>query len=218
MVNASGEIVGCASRTFGCNDSGVIDRGFVADDSGNFSEFVIPGATNVAAVGLNNGGMIVGFYKDALFATHGFLRTAAGKIAKFDEPDAYHGGGFEGTRPFAVNDRGVIAGFYQDQAVLIHGFIRDGDGVFTSFDAGGATSLTFPVSINEAGSATGYYSGSGPYYSFVRTPGGTIKTFSAPGASLKAGFGTFALSINASSQIAGYYVDDSIVGHGFLYQ
>jgi hypothetical protein len=218
-VNNFGEMLGCASRSFECNDSDVVDSGFVRDSSGNFSRFAISGAINIAAIGLNNAGTVAGFYDDALFVTHGFVRTAAGKIAKFDEPDADLRGGFEGTRPWAINDSGIIVGFYQDVNVIIHGFIRNNAGAFTSFDGPGTgTNLTTPVSINATGSVTGYYSGTGPYYAFVRTPLETIKSFSAPGASTQGGYGTFGMSINASSQIAGYYVDDSGAGHGFLFQ
>jgi hypothetical protein len=217
VVNNAGEMVGCASRSFECNDSNVVDSGFVRDSSGNFSSFAISGALNIAVVGLNNPGTVAGFYDDASFVTHGFVRSSAGKIAKFDEPDADLRGGFEGTKPFAINDSGIIVGFYEDASGVIHGFVRNNAGAFTSFD-GGTTVETFPSSINAAGSVTGYYSGTGPYYAFVRTPLGTIRSFSAPGASTRFGYGTFGMSINASSQVTGYYVDDSGAGHGFLYQ
>jgi hypothetical protein len=47
-----------------------------------------------------------------------------------------------------------------------------------------------------------------------RTGGFTI--FDVPGAGKQAGQGTLALSINASGEVTGYYVDDRYVSHGFV--
>ncbi len=218
-VNNAGQILGCSSRTTACNDSGIADSVFVRDSSGSFFQFVVPGAIDNFPIAMNNAGAIVGFYEDALFVLHGFMRTPAGKVAKFDEPHAALRSGFEGTKPWAINDSGIIVGFYEDANVVIHGFVRNNAGAFTSFDGPGTGTIdTFPASINAAGWVTGCFSGEGPYYAFVRTPAGTIRSFNAPGASTRAGLGTFGMSINSATQVTGYFVDDSGVGHGFLYQ
>src|SRR5438105_4641949 len=85
--------------------------------------------------------------------------------------------------------------------------------------AGGSPSLgTVPLSINAAGTITGYFEGpvgpsgaSGVFHGFLRAADGTFATVDAPGAS-----GTFALSINQAGAITGYFVDANNLYHGFL--
>ena len=50
----------------------------------------------------------------------------------------------------------------------------------------------------------------------VATAKPTIDTFDVPGAGTGPGQGTFALGINPSGEIEGYYVDSNNVNHGFL--
>jgi hypothetical protein len=79
---------------------------------------------------------------------------------------------------------------------------------FTTFDVSaagkGAYEGTYGLSINSAGTITGYYIDSKfAYHGFVRTPSGTITTFDAPGAGKEIYDGTFPFSINAAGEIAG---------------
>jgi hypothetical protein len=81
---------------------------------------------------------------------------------------------------------------------------------FTTFDPDGSL-YTVPISINDAGAITGFYSGDGNlYHSFVRSKKGIITAFDVPGAYL-----TYAHSINDAGAIAGYSVDDT-GNHGFV--
>ncbi len=76
---------------------------------------------------------------------------------------------------------------------------------------------TFPLPINAKGWIAGYYiDSSNVYHGFLRSPGGTFKTFEAPGAGTDKHQGTFAYSLNTARDIAGYYIDSSGVYHGFL--
>jgi hypothetical protein len=71
---------------------------------------------------------------------------------------------------------------------------------------------TYPNSINESGSITGYYLGAAyAHHGFVRDPQGKITTFNLNG-SLE----TYATSINYGGTIAGYYLDTSYVYHGYV--
>jgi hypothetical protein len=51
---------------------------------------------------------------------------------------------------------------------------------------------------------------------FVRSPGGKVASFEAPGAGHKTNEGTFAVSINKSGAVTGFYVDRNYLLHGFV--
>jgi uncharacterized membrane protein len=83
--------------------------------------------------------------------------------------------------------------------------------IMTTFDAPGAT-ITFPYSINRAGSVAGYYyTSDGGVHGFLRTPDGTITTFDPPEST-----GTVAYSINDAGVIAGGYEGRYPQSHGFV--
>ena len=71
--------------------------------------------------------------------------------------------------------------------------------VFVSFDAPDADKITFPISINQGGDITGYYTNSVGEFGFVRLASGKLIEFNAP-----VFVDTFPMSINRSGQIAGY--------------
>jgi len=92
---------------------------------------------------------------------------------------------------------------------------------FTTFEVAGAGKGiyegTYALSINTAGTVTGYYIDSKfAYHGFLRTSGGTITTFDAPGAGKEAYDGTYPFSINTAGEIAGWYTDSSGLNHGFV--
>src|SRR5215469_9633323 len=55
-------------------------------NAGTFVTFDVPGATSTFPHAINNAGAIAGFYVDAGFVTHSFLRTSHGTITPFDPP------------------------------------------------------------------------------------------------------------------------------------
>jgi hypothetical protein len=78
---------------------------------------------------------------------------------------------------------------------------------------------TYPTSINDSGAITGFSNDANfVSHSFLRSPGGTITTFQAPGADINPAdaLGTNATGINALGAITGYYGDSNGVFHGFL--
>jgi hypothetical protein len=132
-------------------------------------------------------------------------------------------GDAQGTIPNSINDAGTPAGVWVDSNSICHGFVRPTSGGITSFDAPGAATTggsdyqclgTIGLSINKTGSITGIYNPSSgvPYTrGFVRAASGRIQAFDVSGNT------TFALSINDSGTVAGYYqtsVDP--VNYGFL--
>jgi hypothetical protein len=71
--------------------------------------------------------------------------------------------------------------------------------VITTFDPPGSFQ-TVPVSINPAGTITGYYFEGFANHGFLRAPDGTITTFDPPGSGA-----TLPFSINSAGAITGYY-------------
>ena len=97
-------------------------------------------------------------------------------------------------------------------ALLMCPFASAQGPTITSFDPPGSLQ-TVPLSINTAGSVTGYYSDGTAVHGFLRTSDGSITSFDGPG-----GTGTNPYSINAAGAITGSYIASrGFFGfHGFL--
>src|SRR4029077_21084038 len=63
---------------------------------------------NTTAAGINNSGVVTGFYVDASGTTHGFVDTS-GSFATVDVPSTLAIGGetINGTDPYRINGSGV---------------------------------------------------------------------------------------------------------------
>src|SRR6201998_3330702 len=118
--------------------------------SGTIATFDPPGATSTYANSINEEGAIAGYYYDANFISHGFVRDRHGTIITFVVPDASY------TYANSINEEGAVVGSYSD-ATSQHGFLRSQRGTITTFDAPGASQGTFAVSINEEGAIAGGY-------------------------------------------------------------
>ena len=184
-----------------------------AAKGGTFTVFDVPGAgtgflEGTFALGINPAGAITGYYQDADFGYHGFVRAADGTITTFDAPDDVGG-----TFPQGINPAGTITGYYQDADFFGHGFLRSPDGVITTFDPPGSI-FTSAISINPAGAITGNYEDEKTViHGFLRAPDGTFTTFDAPGAGTGFLQGTYASGINPWGEISGCYIDARAVGH-----
>ena len=62
--------------------------------------------------------MIAGYYGDSNHVTHGFLRSADGRIKSFDPADSRY------TRPESIAKYNATAGYYSDSGGVYHGFLR----------------------------------------------------------------------------------------------
>ena len=156
------------------------------------------------------------------------LRLAAQSpgVTILDAPGAgtAAGSGF-GTFPTGINNGGTVTGHYTDANNVSHGFLRTPGGRLVAFDASAAATApgsgggTFPTGINDGRAITGHYTDANNVsHGFLRTAGGQLIRFDAPGAGAAtgSGFGTFPASINNAGTIAGHYVDPHNVSHGFL--
>jgi hypothetical protein len=137
--------------------------------------FDVPGAgtgsgQGTFSFGMTPAGVLMGYYLDANYVFHGFVRAPLGAITMFD----VNGAGtdpFYGTQPFSINPRGEITGYYTDASGLSHGFVRDPSGAITTFNVNGAgipvgqpcsppvicSNGTQGASINAAGAIAGQY-------------------------------------------------------------
>jgi hypothetical protein len=233
-VNSEGEIAG--EYIDGSN----VYHGFTLFlGPGGFASFDAPGAgtgsgqgtLTATEGGLTPQGVIAGAYIDGSNAYHGYLRLADGTITTFDVPGAGTGSG-QGTNPGGINPKDTISGAYLDGSNVWHGFQRLKDGKITKFDVPGAGTASGQGTQGEnieggGGMIDGQYiDGSNVHHCFLFAPdpggGGNISLLpDAPGAGTAPGQGTFIGPINGvpnngGSRIAGYYVDQNNLFHGYL--
>jgi probable HAF family extracellular repeat protein len=180
-------------------------------DRGRVTKFDAPTAvTETGPNSINNRGQIVGGYKEAGNATHGFLRDRAGRFTTIDVPGA------KGTGIYRINDRGQIVGRYsqthtdiQDPDSIARGFLLD-RGSLTRIDVPGAAE-TQAVGINNRGQVVGEYENpAGTFHGFLWHKG-RFTTIDKPGAAA-----TSLIDINDRGQILGVYAGDDGVLHNFL--
>jgi hypothetical protein len=218
-INPGGAIAGWYS-----DPSGVV-HGYLRARDGSFTTFDVPGAGGAGtgpnpgtlASFINPAGAIAGFYTDANYAGHGFVRAPDGTITTFDAPGAGTGSG-EGTYVVTptggINPAGEITGDSCD-AVTCHGFLRTPDGTITTFDPPGST-LTNGNGINPAGAITGNdVDAGGVFHGYLRSPDGSFTILDAPGAGTAANQGTGGFGINPAGVITGFYIDTNNAMHGF---
>jgi hypothetical protein len=215
-------------------DAKYVYHGFIRSPLGILTSFEAPGAGDAAgsyqgtyALGINSQGAITGFYRDANYVSHGFLRNSDGTFATFEAPGSGEKA-YQGTFAYSINSEGEIAGFYLDVNDLYHGFLRSSGGVFTTFDAPRAGNVlhsdqgTLPglySALNTSGAIAGFLlDAKNVYHGFLRSSNSVFTTFEAPGANTSANSyrGTVPASINDSGVVTGYYIDASGVRHGFL--
>lgn len=213
-------------------DGNSVYHGFVRDQEGNITTFDAPGAGTTANAPpqgtfpcmetcINSSGAITGFYYDANYAVHGFVRQPDGSITTFDAPRGGTGT-FQGTVSGSINQAGTIAGYFEDSNSMFHGFVSTPEGNFVTFDVPAASMNpgegTAAFSINSAGVIAGEYNDAqSVMHGFSRSVSGTFATFSAPGAGRGAGQGTRPSTNNAEGAVTGWWVDRNNLNHGFLW-
>jgi hypothetical protein len=172
------------------------------------------------AVDINSEGTVAGFTIDDNNVQHGFVRSPLGTFTSFDAPEAGKGPS-EGTMvtlESGLDSQGVLIGWSIVSSTRAHGFKRERNGAITLFDPVGSV-ITLPGAINSDGLIVGGAAdGNFIVHGFVRSVNGVITTFDVPGAGTTPGSfeGTLALGVSSFGLSTGYWIDASVVGHGFV--
>ena len=216
-------------------DASNVFHGFLRRADGRILVFDAPGADTTEddfngtfPAGINDAGLIAGYYIDASNVSHGFLRSPSGSFTTFDAPGAGTAPG-QGTIVHGLNLQGSIVGSFLG-ANTYQGYVRTPEGKFKTFAAPGACNMsvdegchgTGAWNINFFGTIVGPYedtSGNFVAHTFVRSSDGRFMTFEVPGSSMQAGQGTLPASLsglNDFGAITGLYYDANNVFHGFL--
>ncbi|PYT26012.1 MAG: hypothetical protein DMG58_23295 [Acidobacteria bacterium] len=104
-----------------------------------FTTFDAPGAganqnQGTAPVAINPAGAITGYYIDANWGGHGFLRAPDGTFTTFDVPGSNSANG-AGTVPASINSSGTVTGTYFVNLNISHCFVRNAaDGTIVALD------------------------------------------------------------------------------------
>jgi hypothetical protein len=225
-INDAGAITGAYY------DLNSVGHGFLRSPDGTFTTFDAPGSvgyTNPVAISLESD--IVGYYGDENGQARAFLRRSDGSFATWSGPDACTGapaGGFcGGTAAFNINIFGTVAGGFGDQNLVSHVLIRTPAGKLQTYSVpsagtGSGQGTGCPGcsrGLNLFGAIASYYiDGNNVVHGFLRTPGGQLTTFDAPGEG-PYGVGCAAdcpIGLNDWGAITGIYLDANNVFHGFL--
>jgi len=201
-INNAGTIVGYYI------DSKRVHHGFVRKPDGAFTTLDAPGAgagmgppiighpelrsgQGTLVTGVNDGGVVTGYFIDAKNVRHGFLRDESGAFITFDVA----GAGSSGTAPESVNGTGQVTGTYRDPPIVVdneeihsyrsgaeHGFLREPKGTIKTFDKPSAgselTGRTRLKTVNNSGTVVGSDEGeNGTHRGFIRREQGAPITF-----------------------------------------
>lgn len=146
------------------------------------------GPNIVSAQGVNNFGLIVGFYVGTDGQTHGFIANASnarkGILAgtavldpQIPNVPGEPGATFVFSQLLGVNDAGIAVGYYGDSTTSQHGFLYDTNtGAYTFLDDpaeafSNGVEVTQITGISDSGELTGFYSdANGLSHSFTACP------------------------------------------------
>jgi uncharacterized membrane protein len=171
-----------------------------------FTTIRVPGAEQAGASGINNQGVIVGTYGDAVGGFHAFIYQATTKtMITLDVPGA------SVTTASGINKNGHIVGSFDDMHhATTYGWLYVDD-VFTTIDAPCGGESTNIADINAAGlMAVACFTGDGGTFSYA-FDGTTFTPLEVPGA-----FVTQVSRLNNAGQFVGWYSDQDGKDHGFI--
>jgi hypothetical protein len=187
-----------AASAFGINDHGVIVGqetvgatmpGFIKDGS-TFTTVNAPSVATsnvVNAQGINNNGLLVGFYLGNDGNVHGFMANSKDAVGgmltgtaimdpKIPSVPGEPGATFVFSQVLGINDHGIAVGYYGDSTLSQHGFFYNTNtGQYTFLDNPDAAfhngvEVTQITGITNSGEITGFYTdANGVAHGFVST-------------------------------------------------
>ena len=165
----------------------------------NAFTFDVTGAVETFANGVDDHGVIVGYFDDDVTLAHGFV-LKNGLLKTFDAPGAVNI-----TEHYGINNHGELSGAYYDGTALV-GYLKLGS-VFQAVTPGGP--YTIARGLNDAGLTVGQYAVSGTDHGFF-WDGKHFADLMVPGSTL-----THAQGIDNLDRIVGFSVDAAGLQHGF---
>jgi probable HAF family extracellular repeat protein len=183
------------------------DVGYVLE-RGRARRIAFPGAAGTIAAGINDGGEIVGKYKNADGRDRGFLRTRRGRYRRIDVPGA------TGTEAYKINNRGQIVGSYNPNGPSAgdpgsKGFVLT-RGRFITIDFPGAV-FTQALGIDDAGIVVGEYLDSAGNFHGYRWDRGRFSVIEVAGSTISS-----VGDINDHGDIVGVSADGDGGPHAFV--
>jgi hypothetical protein len=185
---------GAPAAAFGINDHGLIAGqytngatmpGFVLNGQTVTTINAPSGSDVVNAQGINNNGLVVGFYVGTDGNDHGFKFNLAAAVNGTGTGTAIAdptitpvetGATFVFSQILGVNDQGIAVGYYGDSTLSQHGFIYNTNtGAYTFLDDpnegfNNGVEVTQITGINNSGEITGFYTdANGLAHGFVAT-------------------------------------------------
>ncbi len=156
---------------FGINDKGTIVGQVTINSTDTQSGFVYSGGTFTmvnpvsnalitSAQGINNNGLVIGFFSTDGVSDHGFLyNTNSQSYTLLPDPNVAN---LFLTQFLGINDKNEAVGYYQTNDGSQHGFLYDiNTSTYTFLDDPNAgqfgTSITQITGINDSGEITGFY-------------------------------------------------------------
>lgn len=221
-INSAGTITGRTGIS-GADYLGVT-YGFILEPNGQTTTFQSPSASTTGfingttSISINGLGDTAGYYYDANYVAHSYIRSADGTFTEFEVPGAGTNL-YTGAWPIMIDDSKTVIGFYYDNNFASHSYIRLADGSFTQITLpSGMNAQVFVNSVNRDGDFTGSYTdANGVFHTYVSLKNGHFLFFTDPDAGTSAMQGTVPVRINNKGQLAGYYIDANGVYHGFLW-
>lgn len=159
---------------FGINDTGTIVGQYTDSSTGSSPGFVyanamytslnpVANASATNAQGVNNNGIVAGFFTTDGVHSHGFFYdTNNHNYQLVADPNVQN---FVFSQLLSINDTGIVAGYYGTTNGSQHGFLYDANtGVYTFLDdplqgdINGVT-ITQITGISDSGEITGFYVG-----------------------------------------------------------
>jgi hypothetical protein len=114
----------------------------------SFQFFDPPGSPYVNSLGINDLGVVVGSYSDAVGVAHGFIRSRNGTFTTIDPPGSVF------TLLTSINDFGVIVGGFGGADGRFHGLKLGPDGAIAVIDFPGMSD-TYLGGVNDLGGIVG---------------------------------------------------------------